>query len=123
MATQLSTGFVKGAGVPESATAFAAVNGTKVSAAASPQAIKAAVTGKRHWITRAIFTNITTGEEANLSIADGSTKKCTYTLNGELSAAVTFDPPIEISSGAAINAYCEVDSGDSYISIQGYVEA
>lgn len=122
MADQLSTSLVRGAGVSQDSTPFTAVNATAVSLTATPQAIKAAVTGKKHWVTSAIFENITAGEVANLAIQDGSTIKARYCLTGVQSAQVIFDPPIAITSGAAINAYTAANTGDGFITICGYVE-
>lgn len=121
MADQMSTS-IRGAGVTTDAIPFTATNADAIAAAATPRAIKAAVTGKRHWVSSAVYSNITASEVAKLSVADGSTKKAKAVLNGPASIEVSFNPPIEITAGNAINGYCDDDVGDSYITVTGYVE-
>jgi hypothetical protein len=117
------------AGVPADATPFNAANGTDISDTTA-QAIKAAVTGKRHWITRITLTNKTASETPIVVIQDdtGTPVVILTARLGGLAAAdsqrdFVFDPPIEVASGKAINGKATTATGDVVATVGGFVES
>jgi hypothetical protein len=119
MAQQLSTG-IKGAGVPQDAIPFLATNTTSCAAAATAQTIRAAVAGKRKWITRAYFTN-TEASVGLINLTDGTTHKAKCVVNASTVEQV-YDPPLAITAGALVAVDMDSDVGECWITIVGYEE-
>lgn len=117
------------AGVPADAAPFNASVAADVTDT-TPVAVKAAVTGKRHWVTRASYTNKTASETPIVKLQDdtGTPVVLDTVRLGGLAAAdsqreKTFDPPIEVAAGKAINAVATTATGDTIVSIGGFVES
>lgn len=109
---------------------FASVAPT-VNTGAAAVAIKAAVTSKKHWITKAVFCNKTAGEYPVIELTGdhdgtpvihwtGTTDQPIATSLGYTS--VEFDPPIEVASGTSIGFQLQSATGDVYAHVYGWVE-
>lgn len=121
------------AGVPADATPFSSGGAAAVNTGAAAISLKAAVTGKRHWITQWTVVNKTAGEYPVAELTEdpagtpvikawaapfapgGAAGMGNITLN--------FDPPIEITAGKAIGYQLQSATGDCYSTIQGFVES
>lgn len=117
--------------IPDASTSFSAVGATQV-AGVTPVVIKAAVATKRHWITEAIIQNTTTAEDQIVEIQDEDDVIAArvYAPNvadaGATLAAkeqtIKFDPPLPIAAGKALEAKATTATGDSWVTLIGYVE-
>jgi len=119
----------RGVGVSEDSTPFSAVNATAVAAGATAQSIKAAVAGKRYWITSCFGVNTTTGEDAILQLEDSDDTIYAVIAPADVDQVTAggavqyvFNPPIPIPVGVGIQVACIGDVGDSYMTVTGYVE-
>lgn len=118
-------------GVPATATIFCSDGATVNSGAAAVQ-IKAAVTGKRHWICWWNLVNKTAGEYPVAELTEDHAGTPVIKARATASAGVStglgtshivFDPPIEITAGKTIGYQLQSATGDTYASIGGYVES
>lgn len=113
-------------GVPDDAKPFVAVNATAITST-TPVAIKAAVTGKRHWITGAFFSQPTAAEAGVLTLEDDSGTPIVIAKVGFSGAlqgpTMFFEPPAEVAAGKAINGVGSAATGDAFITVMGFVEA
>lgn len=110
---------------PETATPFVATNQTLVDGTTA-RTVKAAVTGKKHWITRITVLNVTAAENTVTNIQDTTgTPIVLATLNAPSQVVSQFTPlsPIEVGAGLAINAAGVAATGDVRVTIEGFVEA
>lgn len=132
---QRSVGGVVPTGLPaeDLITPFSSTNATALAVAATPQTVKAAVAGKRHWITELFAVNITTAEKAAVFLQDeDDVIACTFiplsidaaVLSTEQNAGkMTFNPPLVIASGKAIEIHAAAaDVGDCFTTVNGFVE-
>lgn len=102
-----------------------------VNTGAAAVAIKAAVTSKKHWITKAVFCNITAGEYPVIELtgdhAGTPVIHWTGTTNQPIATSlgyteVEFDPPVEVASGTSIGFQLQTATGDVYAQVYGWVE-
>jgi len=117
--------------LPADAVPFSSANATALAATATPKEVKAAVSGKRHFITEAIAVNITTGEDAVTLLQDEDDTVHAVLLPADAGTVgregqagkYTFDPPLVIASGKAIEIHngAASDIGDVFCSVNGYV--
>lgn len=117
-------------GVPATATPFTAQSAVNTGAAAV--ALKAAVSGKRHWITEIEIVNKTAGEYpvAELTEDYAGTPAILATLVPMPVSATSmgqivqkFSPPLVVTAGKSIGFQLQSTTGDCYARIGGYVEA
>lgn len=92
-------------------------------------AVKAAVASKRHWIDQLIVTNHTAAELNVIVLQDGTTTIGHFTTGDPVTASPApttvydFANPIEVTSGAAINAKTlDATTGDFFVQANGWVE-
>ncbi|MBW7990029.1 MAG: hypothetical protein FVQ84_08450 [Planctomycetes bacterium] len=96
-------------------------------------AIKAAVAGKRHWITEAVAINEATTEDAVFAISDEDDNEYAIMApvdadgvnngGGAAMGKYVFNPPLVIPAGKAIEGIGKVAVlGDVWCSINGFVE-
>lgn len=102
-------------------------NGSNASAVTSttPVAVKAAVAGKKHYITRAQVTQPTPAEAGFLVLEDDTGTPVVlarFGFNGVLGLDCAFNPPLEVAAGKAINLRSSGSVGDAFINVQGYVQ-
>lgn len=109
-------------------TAFTARNTTAASDTTYRE-IKAAVASKRHWIHWIEVTNITPAETPVINVSEdtGGTPVVRYTTAPGDPAVVpsrrqVFEPPIVISSGVNIGVQATTATGDTHVTIGGFVE-
>lgn len=114
------------------ATPFQSGGAAAVNTGAAAITLKAAVTGKRHWITRWTVTNKTAGEYpiceltsdpagTPLILAWGTPLQPVATSMGFLSQV--FDPPLLVAASKAIGYQLQSATGDCYSTIEGWVES
>lgn len=103
-----------------------------VNTGAAPITLKAAVTGKRHWVTKCVIVNKTAGEYpvAELTQDPAGTPVIKDTLVPMPVSAASmgqveriYDPPLEFASGTAIGYQLQSATGDCYCTITGWVES
>jgi len=121
------------AGVPADATPFHSGGAAAVNTGAAAITLKAAVTGKRHWITQWTVVNKTAGEypvaELTEDPAGTPVIKAWAAPHSPGGAAgmgnitLMFNPPIEITAGKAIGYQLQSATGDCYATVYGFVEA
>ena len=117
--------------IPSDAIPFSAMNATAVALIATPQTIKAAVANKRHWITQSFGINLTSGDDAANVIQDEDDVVAIPLIPADAGSVSkeanagknTYDPPLVIASGKAIEAGALKDLGDVHIGVIGYQEA
>lgn len=121
-------------GLPDVAmTPFSAVNATALEVAATPQTVKAAVTGKRHFITELIGVNKTTAEKAMTFLQDEDDAISAVFFPASIDGAVLagsenqgkviFRPALTIAAGKAIEIHVAgADVGDVFTMVNGFVE-
>jgi hypothetical protein len=107
-------------------TPFSAINGTLIDDT-TKRAIKAAVAGKRHWITAAKAVNKTSAETPTVQLYDGTPTLLAALCPGDPDVSpggdfVEFNPPIEVAAGLKIDGAAVAAVGDCYVTIVGYVE-
>jgi hypothetical protein len=114
-------------GLPENAEPFSAVNGTDLTVAATPQVIKAAVAGSRMFITQATAINKTTTEDAVTLLNDEDDVLHAVMLPADADGVgasrdgvYTFDPPLVIAKGKALECTAIGDLGDVRVAVNGY---
>ena len=125
----LTQEIARGAGVPYDATPFASYNATAVALIATPQTVRAAVTGKKKWIRSCFAVNATTGEDVLISLQDSADTAYAIMVPQDIDATTSgsatqifFDPPVEIPAGLAVEALASADLGDSYLNVTGWEE-
>jgi hypothetical protein len=111
-------------GLPEDAVPFAAVNATDITTT-TKQTIKAAVGGKRMFITQANATNITAAEVQILALRHGTTDVALLIpsdgSDANPSQVIRFDPPIVIPKGVDLDGIGLIAAvGDCRIAVCGY---
>jgi hypothetical protein len=113
-------------GVPATAVPFTSTNQTAITTTTAVD-IKAAVASKRHWITAIHATNSTASEQTAIVLKDnaGSPKILgTIIAEAEKGASLNLKIPIEVASGLKITGEAqEATVGDTFVTIEGYVEA
>lgn len=107
-------------------------NQSSVNTGAAAISLKAAVSGKRHWITKAVFVNKTAGEYPVVELTedhDGTPVKKDTLAPQDMgnSAAMgqverNYDPPLEITAGKSIGFQLQSETGDVYGHVHGFVE-
>jgi hypothetical protein len=120
-------------GVPFDATPFRSGGTSAVNTGAAAISLKAAVTGKRHWVTEVSITNKTAGEYPVAELTEDPLGTpvvlCRLVPHSPGGAAGmgyiqrTFNPPIEITAGKAIGYGLQTATGDCYADVAGFVEA
>jgi hypothetical protein len=120
-------------GVPMDATPFHGGGAAAVNTGAAAIALKAAVTGKRHWITEWEVTNKTAGEYPICELTEdpaGTPVILAWLAPGaELAATagttrkLVFNPPIVVTASKAIGYQLQSATGDCYSVVRGFVEA
>lgn len=116
-------------GIPDSATPFSGVSA--VIAGTTPVAVRAAVTGKKKWVTKIVATNPTPAEQAVYIVEDdtGTPVKIAClmvndpAIGGGGHRELVMDPPIEVAAGKAINARAHAALGDGFVCVMGFEEA
>ena len=112
---------------------FSATNATALAVAATPQTVKAAVTGKRHFITELVGVNITTAEKASTFLQDEDDVIAWTFIPTNIDAALlagaenagkmVLRPALTIASGKAIEIHvAAADVGDVFCTVNGFVE-
>ena len=111
---------------------FSAVNATALATTAAPQAVKAAVSGKRHFITELVGVNITTGEDAVTLLQDEDDVVAWVFVPADAGSVskesgagkVIFRPALTIAAGKAIEIHngAASDVGDVFCAVNGFVE-
>lgn len=105
--------------------------GSAVNTGAAAIVAKAAVTGKRHWVTHVQITNKTAGEYPVCELTEDAlgTPVIKDTLipmpvsSASMGSVERFyNPPIEITAAKTIGYQHQSATGDTYITVQGYVE-
>lgn len=116
-------------GRPVRVKPFSAINSTDVDGTTA-RTVKAAVTGKRLWISGIRATNKTAGENPVVLIkdTDGTPKLLAVLQPGALADVGAgdhqdYDPPLEVGSGLGITAEATSAVGDTLVHITGWVEA
>lgn len=92
--------------------------------------LKAAVTGKRHWVEWFLVTNITAGQYPVCILQDDAgtpVKKAYLTPDQPIATSlgtrmVKFDPPIPFDAGVAIDYALQTATGDCHASIGVWTE-
>jgi len=110
--------------IPTNVTPFAATTQSAI-AGTTPVAIKAAVTGKRHWITGCSVTNHTASEDSVVVLQDDTGTPIVAAVVQAKSLVtynMSFDIPLEIAAGKAINGRAMAATGDSFCTVFGFVE-
>ena len=110
---------------------FRSVNSSDITTTTNV-AIKAAVTGKRHFVREILVVNKTPAEITQVVIQSNTTVKATLPGSAGVTTSGThpqapkyeFDPPLEFASGEAINGKTvDATTGDFLVHIGGWVEA
>lgn len=117
-----------GAGVvPGDATPFHSKNATLITSTTA-QEIKAAVAGKAIYVTQLIIQNRTVAEAAIITIQDDSGTPVEYaevavsTAAGNAGyVAMKFEPPIQVTTGQALDGVSSGSLGDTVVHATGYV--
>lgn len=127
----LPGGFTKRSlgGIPATATPFVGVS--TVVTTTTPVAVRAAVSSKKKWITKARAANPTPAEQAVIIIEDdtGTPVRLGLLMPGDPAVGgcgkdeCVFDPPVEVAAGKAINARAHASLGDSFVMVEGFEEA
>ena len=116
-------------GIPSSATPFSGVS--TVIASTTPVSIRAAVTGKRKWVTWIRAANPTPAEQTVIIFEDDTGTPVKFAILGINDPAIggggdryqELRPPVEIASGKAILARSHGALGDSFAAWGGFEEA
>jgi hypothetical protein len=83
--------------------------------------VKAAETGKRHYITKLRYHN-SSGTASNLALASASTAKqvCRAPAAMPLSFEATFIPPLECGIGEAVNLQMVTTGTSTLVGVEGF---
>lgn len=111
------------------AVPFRARNASAITST-TPVAIKAAVAGKRHVLTRARIFNPTIAEAAVITIQDDAGTPVVLLGPIPVSTAagnagvyeIELKPPVEVAVGRAINGVSGGSLGDTTVELHGYVD-
>lgn len=115
--------------IPASATPFSGTSAVITST--TPVAVRAAVAGKRKWVTQIMASNPTPAEQVVIIVEDDTgtpVKIASLMVNdpavgGGGFRTVVLDPPVEVAAGKAINARAHASLGDSFVTVLGFEEA
>lgn len=109
---------------------FVSGGNAAVNTGAADVTLKAAVAGKKIWVTWWSVTNITAGEYPVAELKDDQGTPVKYAQMAPNAAVATskatqkmeFDPPIQIPAGQAVAYGLQTATGDCYSTVGGYVQ-